>query len=358
MVVFASWVLTGTLAIKGPSTCSSLFLTPGFIRSFTVTAMSHSKVYLSDIAPRPRWMTSWERLKHKEAHWLVEIVAEMMGVFLYVYAGLGATAANSGLGSLYTIGFAYSMGVVFAISLCAATSGGHFNPAVTIASVIFRDFPIHKATRYIIAQILAGYITCLIVYVQWKDLLLVAEKILVEKGLYHSMMFSSAGPAGVFGLYVAPGTNLARVFMNEFVTDFLIGLVIWASLDPTNQMIPPAAAPWLVGMAYAVASPANTARDVGGRLMALFAALTNIPATILAALVYELFLGSATRTLTPHHIHFLRAHKQYYEDNKLAPYGYLEGLDPRRGDRAESFELDMGGKAREIQIDNISEDRV
>lgn len=62
--------------------------------------------------------------------------------------------------------------------------------------------------------------------------------------------------------------------------------------------------------------------------------------------------------LTPHHIHFLRAHKQYYEDNKLAPYGYLEGLDPRRGDRAESFELDMGGKAREIQIDNISEDRV
>lgn len=99
----------------------------------------------------------------------------------------------------------------------------------------------------------------------------VAEKILVEKGLYHSMMFSSAGPAGVFGLYVAPGTNLARVFMNEFVTvnilihiqlraeyvsdltiisqDFLIGLVIWASLDPTNQMIPPAAAPWLVGMA-------------------------------------------------------------------------------------------------------------
>ncbi|KAG1905496.1 aquaporin-like protein [Suillus fuscotomentosus] len=388
MVVSASWVLTGTLAIKGASTCSSLFLTSGSVRSFTATAMSHSKVYLSDIAPRPRWMTSWERLKHKEAHWLVEIVAEMMGVFLYVYAGLGATAAfivgslagNSGLGSLYTIGFAYSMGVVFAISLCAATSGGHFNPAVTIASVIFRDFPIHKATRYIIAQILAGYITCLIVYVQWKDLLLVAEKILVEKGLYHSMMFSSAGPAGVFGLYVAPGTNLARVFMNEFVTDFLIGLVIWATLDPTNQMIPPAAAPWLVGMAYAVAvwgySPtaiaANTARDVGGRLMAVtiwgsqasggtyaaVAALTNIPATILAALVYELFLGSATRTLTPHHIHFLRAHKQYYEDNKLAPYGYLEGLNPRRGDRAESFELDMGGKAREIQIDNISEDRV
>lgn len=342
--------------------------------------MSHSKIHLSDIAQRPRWMTSWERLKHKEAHWFVEMAAEMFGVFLYVYCGLGATAAfivgsivgNNGIGSLYTVGFAYAMGVVFAISLCAATSGGHFNPAVTLSSVIFREFPVRKAARYIFAQVLAGYLTCLIVYVQWKDLLVVAEKVLIEKGLYESVMFSSSGPAGVFGLYVAPGTNLGRVFLNEFVTDFLIGLVIWGALDPTNQMIPPAAAPWLVGMAYAVAvwgySPtaiaANTARDVGGRLMAMtiwgsnasggtyaaIAALTNIPATILAALIYELFLGSATRTLTSHHIHFLRAHKQYYEDNKLAPYGYLEGLNPQRG-QSESFESGLGEKQRESRIE-------
>ncbi|KAG2157866.1 aquaporin-like protein [Suillus bovinus] len=355
--------------------------------------MSHPKIHLSDIAPKPRWMTSWERLKHKkEAHWLMEIVAEMLGVFLYVYAGLGATAAfvvgsltgTNGLGcksppfcstiSLYTVGFAYSMGVVFAVSLCATTSGGHFNPAVTISSVIFRDFPARKAARYIAAQILAGYITCFIVYAEWKDLLEVAENVLIEKGLYESVMFSSSGPAGVFGLYVAPGTNLARVFLNEFVTDFLIGLVIWGSLDPTNQMIPPAAAPWIVGMAYAVAvwgySPtaiaANTARDVGGRLMAMtiwgsqasggtyaaIAALTNIPATLLSATVYELFLGSATRTLTPHHIPFLRAHKQYCEDNKLAPYGYLEGLNPRR-DRSESLdESDVGEKERDSRIES------
>ncbi|KAG2347741.1 aquaporin-like protein [Suillus weaverae] len=344
--------------------------------------MTPSKIYLSDIAPRPRWMTSWERLKHKEVHWFMEVVAEMMGVFLYVYCGLGATAAFivgslagiDGLGSLYTVGFAYAIGVVFAISLCAATSGGHFNPAVTIASVIFRDFPVRKAFRYIFAQILAGYITCLIVYVQWKDLLVVAEKVLIENGVYDIKMFSSSGPAGVFGLYVAPGTNLGRVFLNEFVTDFLIGLVIWGTLDPTNQMVPPAAAPWLVGMAYAVAvwgfSPtaiaANTARDLGGRFMAMtiwgsaasggtyaaVAALTNIPATVLAALVYELFLGSATRTLTSHHIHFLQAHKQYCEDNKLAPYGYLEGLNPRC-DESESFESVVEGKVRDGRIETV-----
>lgn len=356
------------------------------VSTWNVTAMSDSKIYLSAIAPRPRWMTSWERLKHKELHWLVELVAEMMGVFLYVYAGLGAGAAftvasllGNNIGSLFTVGFAYAIGVVFAISLCAATSGGHFNPAVTISSVIFRDFPVRKAFRYITAQIFAGYITSLIVYVQWKDLLEAAEKVLIENGSYDSKMFSSSGPAGVFALYATPGMNLARVFMNEFVTDFLIGLVIWGTLDPTNQMVPPAAAPWLVGMSYGVAvwgySPtaiaANTARDVGGRLMALsiwglkasggnyavIAALTNIPATVFAALVYELFLGSATRTLTPHHIPFLKAHKQYYEDNKIAPYGYLEGLNARR-EQSESFELNSEDKVRESRIETVSQEHV
>ena len=77
------------------------------------------------------------------------------------------------------------------------------------------------------------------------------------------MMFTPDGPAGIFALYVMPGTNLHRVLLNEFVVvsisysfpssqfdivkDFVIGLAISASLDPTNHMIPPAAAPWVVG---------------------------------------------------------------------------------------------------------------
>jgi hypothetical protein len=110
--------------------------------------------------------------------------------------------------------------------------------------------------------------------------------------------------------------------------------------------------------------------NASGGTYAAIAALTNIPATIFAALIYELFLGSATRSryslftyhtvltacraaaLTSHHIHFLRAHKQYYEDNKLAPYGYLEGLNPQRG-QSESFESDLGEKRRESRIETV-----
>ncbi|KAG8213009.1 hypothetical protein J3R82DRAFT_11397 [Butyriboletus roseoflavus] len=52
---------------------------------------------------------------------------------------------------------------------------------------------------------------------------------------------------GIFALYVLPGTNLHRVLLNEFMVDFVIGLSISASIDPTNHMVPPAAAPWVIG---------------------------------------------------------------------------------------------------------------
>ena len=35
-------------------------------------------------------------------------------------------------------------------------------------------------------------------------------------GRYEALMFTPNGPAGAFALYVMPGSNLGRVFLNEF----------------------------------------------------------------------------------------------------------------------------------------------
>jgi glycerol uptake facilitator-like aquaporin len=313
-------------------------------------------------------MAHWDRLKHAKFHLLTEMVAEMTGAFIYVYAGVGATAAFTvgnlvaqPIGSLFTVGVAYSIGIVLAITICGASSACHFSPSVTISFVLFKGFPIRKAVMYILAQVFGAYLACLVVYVQWKDLIVAAEGVLVEKGLYDTIMFTPDGPGGVFALYVLPGTNLHRVLLNEFMTDLVLGLAISACLDPTNHMIPPAAAPWVIGFTYGMAiwgySPtaiaANTARDVGGRLMALtiwgyhaaggpyaaISALTNIPATVLAFFLYDTFFSSSSRTLTPQHVAFLRAHKMYNEDNGLVPSGYLSALEPH-GDAVSSRSFD------------------
>jgi len=222
---------------------------------------------------------------------------------------------------------------LFAIVVCSGTSGGHFNPCVSIALVIFRGFPPLKALRYIAAQIFGGYIACLLIYAQYKDLIKTVEKGLLAKGVYEAVNFTAQGPAGIFALYVAPTSNLSRVFLNEFVVDTFLGLVIWACLDPSNLFAPPPAIPWIISFAYATAiwgyAPvglaANAARDVGGRLAAIsiwglkasggtyaaLAALTNIPAMLFGVIIYEIFLTDSDRVLSSQHIEFLNAHKNH-----------------------------------------------
>jgi glycerol uptake facilitator-like aquaporin len=144
------------------------------------------------------------------------------------------------------------------------------------------------------------------------------EQGLTAKGLFDKVMFEPTGPAGIFALYAPPGYPLGTVFLNEFLIDFVLGVVIFACVDPTNLLVPPAAVPWVVGFSYTMAisgfvpngMAANTARDLGGRLMAItiwgtkatggsgyaaIAALTNIPATILAALFYNFMLSDSHR---------------------------------------------------------------
>ncbi|KAI0371077.1 aquaporin-like protein [Pilatotrama ljubarskyi] len=319
------------------------------------------QVHLADIKPRTNAYIAWERRRHRQAHWLVECMAEFMGVFFYVYAGVGSTASFllsnvaqlNGLGSLFQIGTAYALGILFALVVCAPTSGGHFNPAVTIAFTILKRCPPKKALRYIVAQILGAYIACLLIYVQWYDLIKEATELLEAAGKLDAVMFTSNGPAGVFALYASPGMHLGRVFLNEFVCDFMIGLVIWACLDPTNFSASPVAAPWIVSFVYAVMvwgySPVgvatNAARDVGARLMAItiwgraagggsyaaIAALTNIPATLLAVAFYEFVLADSSRVITPAHVDFLAGHIAHEEhsqgiirDGSLSP-----GLDEK-----------------------------
>lgn len=260
----------------------------------------------------------------------MEMFAESLGVFFYVYAGIGSVAGwvvgniiqQPGLSSLLQIGFGYACGILFAIGVCGATSGGHFNPCITISYVVFRGFPPLKGLRYIFAQVVGAYVACLLVYSQWKVLIVQCEAILETAGNLQALQFTPNGPAGIFGLYLLPGQTLPRVFLNEFVTDTFLGLVIYAAIDPTNAMVPPVLSPFLVALAYATAIwsfatagvALNSARDIGGRMLAMtiwgreaagggkfaaIAALTNIPATLLGAFIYEVFLTDSDRVVPP-----------------------------------------------------------
>jgi len=174
-----------------------------------------------------------------------------------------------------------------------------------------------------------------------------AEAALAKGGpaVFAATQFTPNGPPGIFAFYILPGQTLARVFLNEFVNSAILGTVIWATLDPTNYLIPPTAGPAVVALAYAAViwgfgvpgTSLNTARDVGGRIFALaiygteaaggryaaIAALVNIPAIIFGAYLYEVFLTDSDRAVTSAQLEF---HK-YLHGHAREPHGNVVHSD-------------------------------
>lgn len=87
-------------------------------------------------------------------------VAECIGVFALCLVGGGSIMASSLVGdsSSGLLGIALAHGIILSIAVSAAmnVSGGHINPAVTIAMLITGRCNIGRAGAYIIAQVLGG----------------------------------------------------------------------------------------------------------------------------------------------------------------------------------------------------------
>jgi len=272
----------------------------------------------------PAWLTTWER---RRPRWLMECLAEAIGVFFYVYCGMGASAAffttvagkESGFGDLFTVGWAYGFGIAFGIMVSGPTSGSHLSPGYTIAFAIFKGFPWRKVPQYIVSQIFGAFIGSLVVYGIYKQQLTDITLELTAIG-QSSSIYTPQGPAGVFALFTVEGQGLGYVFLNELFATTILALIVFTILDLSNPFISFVSAPILIGMGYAVIIWAfapvslalNTARDLGGRFVAgifwgtgafpdrytALAVFTNILGTSLGAVIQLLFLADSTRPIT------------------------------------------------------------
>lgn len=94
-------------------------------------------------------------------------LAELLGTFLFLTIGylsvaaLGAADANG----LLVVPFAFSFGLLAAIFAFGHVSGGHYNPAVTVAALIDGRLPTADAAGYIVAQIVGALGAGLVVLV-------------------------------------------------------------------------------------------------------------------------------------------------------------------------------------------------
>ncbi len=88
------------------------------------------------------------------------LVAEAVGTFLFFFVGAGAVVVTtySGDGSPGLVGVALAHGLVLAVlvSSFGAISGGHFNPAVTVAVRLAGRIEWSHAVMYVAAQLIGA----------------------------------------------------------------------------------------------------------------------------------------------------------------------------------------------------------
>lgn len=263
--------------------------------------------------------------------WLRECLAEATGVFFYVFPGIASVAGFTlnatspigvtAFGSLFQIGWGFALGIAFAIITCASTSGGHFNPAITISFAVWQGFPWKKVPYYIFSQIFGAFIAGLVVMGMYWPEIQVMKAELLAKGM---PLVANGAPASILCSFPNPNQNMGYVFLTEFFVDSFIGVVIWACLDPANPFMTPAAAPFVIGLGYAamvwgfadITISTNLARDLGTRIVAAIffgkeaftymtyapiAILVNIPATLFATAYYEFLMRDSMQIIGKGH---------------------------------------------------------
>lgn len=87
------------------------------------------------------------------------LTAEAVGTFLFFFVGAGAVVLNdhpSGGGGLVGVALAHGLVLAVLVSALGAVSGGHLNPAVTVAVRLAGKIEPMRAAAYIVAQLIGA----------------------------------------------------------------------------------------------------------------------------------------------------------------------------------------------------------
>ncbi len=220
-----------------------------------------------------------------------ELLAEFIGTLILIFIGAGCVAGLVLTGATYSqweISVIWGLGVTMAIYITGAVSGTHINPAVTIALMIFRDFPRKKVLPYIASQVAGAFTGAALVYTMYRGAFLEFEQ---QTGMVRGSM-ESLQTAGIFSTYPQSYVgNLQALFIEIVITAFLL-MVIFAVTDERNVNAPKGKyAPFaglLIGLTIAIIGSSfgaltgfamNPARDFGPKLFTAVAGwgATGIP---------------------------------------------------------------------------------
>lgn len=227
-------------------------------------------------------------------------VAELLGTFVLIFFGLGAvhvavtTGATSGV---LQVGLTWGIGVMAGAYAVGHVSGGHLNPAVTLAMAAWNDFPRRLVIPYWLSQTAGAALAALVIYCIFADSIAAHE---AREGIQRGAE-NSVKTASMYGEYFPnPGVELhgwsaaghknlsvPAAFLAELVGTAILAASVFALTDKQSSGAPPQSnlALLFIGLIVAglivVLGPMtqaclNPARDFGPRIVAYFAGWKDI----------------------------------------------------------------------------------
>jgi len=226
------------------------------------------------------------------------IVAELIGTFLLVLFGCGAVATSvvfQAPQGVFQVAIVWGTALALVIYLVGPISGAHLNPAMTMAFVVWRGFPVSRAVGYIAAQFAGAFLAAAVVY------LLFAGGIEAFEGA-HAIKRGEPGSeasAMIFGEYFpnpggSPLTPEARKlvtplqgFLAESLGTALLAFFVFG-LTEVRSEVSKSLVPVLVGAALTILiclfapltmAGFNPARDLAPRVLSSLAGWKTVPFT-------------------------------------------------------------------------------
>lgn len=235
---------------------------------------------------------------------MTPFIAELFGTAIVIIIGNGVVAnvvlpkTKGNNGGLVAIVLGWMIAVFVGVYITTPTSGGHLNPAVTIALAVAKKFAWDKVGLYILAQILGAMLGALVVWVIYRP------------------QFNEANNPGDQLACFSTGPSIRDLKQNvlvETIASFFFLLGIFFIKPAGIEMGAMSALPvalLVAGIGFGLGGPTgwaiNPARDLGPRIMhfilpmkgkgasdwgyALVPIVGPIIGGILAAIIYLQFL--------------------------------------------------------------------
>ncbi|KAG8735110.1 hypothetical protein FRC10_010972, partial [Ceratobasidium sp. 414] len=216
----------------------------------------------------------WSKIRHS----LREPIAEFLGTMILVTFGTASicqvnlstsTAISpSPKGDFLSVNFGWGVGLALAAWVSAGISGGHVNPAVTLAAAVFRGFSWKKVPAYILAQTLGACTGAGLVFANYHRAI-----DLFEGG---AGVRSVPGTAAFFATFPLPYMSNVQCFFQEVLATALLLIAVCAVTDKRNGAPPAGLLPLAlffvlfgIGLCFGMQTSyvLNPARDLGPRLM-------------------------------------------------------------------------------------------